>query len=279
MHILIREGDSVYYIQSNDGTKLCVEDIHPESSKVIVMVHGWPLSKEMFEYQKNMFLDWDFRVISFDIRGFGLSDVNKSSYTYDQLATDLYMLVEHLKLNHFILLGFSMGAAICTHYMGMYDNHHVDKLILVGGAIPSYSQSIDNPHGHNIEETNQLISLLYNDRPKAIEEFIRNMFSKTPSGNYINWINQLCLQASSHGTIKCLETLRDENVWNDLNRIKVPTTIMHGKLDKICPYDFAIIMNQQITNSTLIPFEQSGHAVFYDELSHFNHKLMEFINL
>ena len=109
----------MYYIRSNDGTKICVEDINPTYSKVIVMVHGWPMSKEMFEYQKNMFTQWGYRIITFDIRGFGDSDISGSGYHYDQLATDLYMVIESTGINNIILLGFSMGGAVCVHYMGM----------------------------------------------------------------------------------------------------------------------------------------------------------------
>ncbi|WP_041140127.1 alpha/beta fold hydrolase [Beduini massiliensis] len=267
----------MYYIRSNDGTKICVEDINPTYSKVIVMVHGWPMSKEMFEYQKNMFTQWGYRIITFDIRGFGDSDISGSGYHYDQLATDLYMVIESTGINNIILLGFSMGGAVCAHYMGMYDNHKVSKLILAGAAAPSYCVTADNPYGHSKDEVNKLIIGLYNDRPNTILEFASNVFASNPSPAFKAWFQGLCNKASGLGTINSAESLRDEDVFSDLGRIKVPTAIMHGKLDKICPYGFAAIMNQQIPGSVLYPFEKSGHGIFYDELSAFNHALMKFI--
>lgn len=267
----------MYYIRSNDGTKICVEDINPAYPKVIVMVHGWPMSKEMFEYQKNMFTQWGYRIITFDIRGFGDSDISGSGYHYDQLATDLYMVIESTGINNIILLGFSMGGAVCVHYMGMYDNHKVSKLVLAGAAAPSYCVTSDNPYGHSLDEVNKLIINLYNDRPNTIQEFGSNVFASNPSPAFRTWFQGLCNKASGLGTINCAESLRDENVFSDLSRIKVPTAIMHGKLDKICPYGFATIMNQQIPGSLLYPFEKSGHGIFYDELSAFNHALMKFI--
>ena len=121
----------MYYVASSDGTKLAVEDINPNAKKVIVMVHGWPLSKEMYEYQKDILVDLDYRVVSFDLRGFGDSEVSGFGYDYDQLATDLYYVIESLETSEVNLMGFSMGGAICVHYMAMYNNHKIKKLILI----------------------------------------------------------------------------------------------------------------------------------------------------
>lgn len=264
----------MFFIRSNDGIHLAVEDINPTSSKVIVMVHGWPMNKNMFEYQKNMLVEWGYRIVSFDIRGFGNSDVSDHPYQYDQLATDLFFIIENLKLNNVILLGFSMGGAICVHYMGMYDNYHVSQLILVSAAAPSFVVSVDNPYGHQEEELNNMITNLYTDRPKTLAEFNQNMFASMPSAAFRQWIQNMGVSSSSIATIRTAQALRDENVFTDLSRIKVPTAIMHGKLDKICPYGFALIMNQQIPNSSLYAFENSGHGIFFDELSSFNHTLI-----
>ena len=54
----------MYYLKVNDGAKIAVEDINRESTKTVVFVHGWPMRKEMFEYQKNILLDKGYRVVS-----------------------------------------------------------------------------------------------------------------------------------------------------------------------------------------------------------------------
>jgi non-heme chloroperoxidase len=43
-----------------------------------------------------------------------------------------------------------------------------------------------------------------------------------------------------------LESLRDEDLRVNLDKILVSTAIFHGKLDKICPFAFAEMMNEEI---------------------------------
>lgn len=57
----------------------------------------------------------------------------------------------------------------------------------------------------------------------------------------------------------------------------MPTGIFHGKLDEICPYEFAVFMNEKIEDSILYTFEYSGHAIFYDELKLFNQEFLQFL--
>ena len=256
------------YVTTSDGLKLAVEDINSNAKKIIVMVHGWPLSKEMYEYQKNILVDLDYRVVSFDLRGFGDSEVSGFGYDYDQLATDLYDVIESLNANEINLMGFSMGGAICVHYMAMYNNYKIKKLILLGAAAPSFDKK---------EDTNQLIMSLYQDRPKTVSDFGSRVFSLSHSKAFQKWFKALSFKASGIGTIKTAISLRDENVFGDLNKITVPTAIFHGRLDQICPFGFALIMKEQIPNSVLVPFEYSGHGLFYDELTKFNQTMINFL--
>lgn len=267
----------MYFIKVNDDTKIAVEDINRSSNKVVVLVHGWPISKEMFEYQKNALVEIGCRVVSYDIRGFGNSEASSENYNYDQLATDLWCVIDNTKASNITLMGFSMGGAICIHYMNMYDGYNIGKLILAGTAAPSFVKNVNNPYGNTLESVNELINQAHQDRPQLINDFKNKVFALNHSKSFLNWFHDLCLKASGIGTIKSLISLRDEDVFNELSKIKIPTLIMHGKLDKICPYGFAITMNEQIPNSELISFDYSGHGLFYDENDKFNAILTNFI--
>lgn len=268
----------MYYVTSTDGIKLAVEDLNPTDSKVILFVHGWPISKEMFEYQKEKFVALGYRVISFDLRGFGDSQTASTGYHYDQLATDLYCIIESLNIDTLTLLGFSMGGAIATHYMSKFHNHKVSKLILVGAAVPSFTITPQNPYGMTKDQVQQLIIQASKDRPQMITEFGNKVFALSHSSAFKNWFHHLCLKASGIGTIQTALSLRDENIFQDLRNIHVPTYILHGKLDQICPFEFALIMNEQIQHSKLYSFEYSGHGLFYDELEKFNQILSQILS-
>jgi non-heme chloroperoxidase len=89
-------------------------------------------------------------------------------------------------------------------------------------------------------------------------------------------LNGICLSASSYATAQCLIALRDTDLRKDLEKIKIPTVIMHGKKDKICSFDLAGQMKAGIPDSRIIAFEQSGHSLFLEETSKFNAELIKF---
>lgn len=227
-------GDYVFYLKSSDNAKLAVEDINPAHQKTVVLVHGWPICQEMYEYQKDILNDCRYRIISYDIRGLGMSQVMGRGYDYDQLAIDLHSVLITLNVHNVTLVGFSIAV-------------------------------------------NQLIEQCYTNRPKMVHDFGQNVFALNHGSEFMNWFTSICLKGSGIGTIQTAISLRDEDVYQDLFEIKVTTLIMHGVLDKICPFSFALIMHECIEDSILCKFGYSGHGIFYDERERFNQVLIDFI--
>jgi pimeloyl-ACP methyl ester carboxylesterase len=244
----------------------------------VVLIHGWPLSDEMFEYQYNDLINNKFRVIGITLRGFGQSSKPYGLYDYDVHARDIKNVLDHLDIKKAVLGGFSMGGPIAIRYISLYKSAHVTKLALFGAAAPIWTQRKDFPYNLPKKAVDDLIALNYKDRPKLLADFAK-IFSATPTSlnkGIGSWLNGICLSASSYATAKCLIALRDTDLRKDLSKIKVPTLIMHGKLDKICSFDLAELMNAGIPDSQLVPFENSGHSLFLEETQKFNETLIKF---
>lgn len=94
----------MYYITSNDGTRIAVYDYNPQGKQTVFLIHGWPLSHLIFEYQINLLTDLGYRVVAVDLRGFGRLDTPACGYSYDQMAADIYQTVRQLCLNRFTLV-------------------------------------------------------------------------------------------------------------------------------------------------------------------------------
>lgn len=264
-----------HYIKVEKEVALYVEDLGEGTP--IVCIHGWPLNQKMFEYQMEVILKKGYRFIGIDLRGFGKSDHPLEGYAYDRMADDIRTVIDKLQLQSIVLLGFSMGGAITIRYMAHHQGHNVKKLILCGAAAPSFVQRPNYPYGMTKEAVNELIKGIYENRPKALHDFSELFFSG-PVNDYLKqWSYSLGLEASSHGVIETAKSLRDEDLRQDLAKIKVPTAIFHGVHDKVCPFDFAKVMHEGIKNSKLIPFENSGHGLFIEERVKMNRELMKFI--
>jgi len=246
--------------------------------KPVVLIHGWPLSDEMYEYQYNDLINKNFRVIGITLRGFGQSSKPYDKYDYDVHARDIKKVLEHLDIKDAVLGGFSMGGSIAIRYASVYKGAHLSKLALFGAAAPIWTQRRDFPYNLPKSAVDALIDLNYRDRPKLLSDFAK-IFSATETSlneGIGNWLNKICLSASSFATAQCLVALRDTDLRKDLPKIKIPTLILHGKKDKICSFDLAEQMKAGISDSYLVPFENSGHSLFLEETQKFNSELIKF---
>ncbi|MDZ7622823.1 MAG: alpha/beta hydrolase [Ignavibacteriaceae bacterium] len=264
------------YIEVEPNVRLHVTDAG--EGRPIVLIHGWPLSDEMFEYQYNDLINKNFRVIGITLRGFGKSDKPYGIYDYDVHAADVKKVLDTLEIDDAVLVGFSMGGAIAIRFVSNYDGAHVSRLALVAAAAPIFTQRKDFPYNLPKSAVDELIELNYKDRPKLLADFAK-IFSATKtsiSEGIGSWLNGICLSASSYATAQCLIALRDTDLRSDLVKILIPTVIMHGKKDKICSFDLAEQMNEGIAHSHIIAFENSGHSLFLEETKKFNAELIKF---
>jgi pimeloyl-ACP methyl ester carboxylesterase len=264
------------YIEVEPNVKLHISD--GGEGRPIVLIHGWPLSDEMYEYQYNDLITNNYRVIGITLRGFGKSDKPYGNYNYDVHALDIKRVLDILEINDAVLVGFSMGGAIAVRYVSVYNGEHVSKLVLAGAAVPLWTQRKDFPYNLNQSSVDDLIILNYLDRPKLLSDFAK-IFSSTPTSlnsGIGKWLNGIGLSASSYATAHCLVALRDTDLREDMAKVKMPTLILHGKKDKICSFALANQMKAGIANSQLGAFEESGHSLFLEETKKFNDELIKF---
>jgi pimeloyl-ACP methyl ester carboxylesterase len=264
------------YIEVEPNVRLHVTDAG--EGRPIVLLHGWPLSDEMYEYQYNDLINVGFRVIGITFRGFGKSDKPYGAYDYDIHALDIKKILSKLDIKDAVLGGFSMGGSIAIRFASSDNSAHISKLALFGAAAPIWTQRDDFQYNLPKNAVDDLIKLNFKDRPKLLSDFAK-IFSATETSlneGIGNWLNGICLSASSHATAQCLIALRDTDLRNDLKKINIPTVIMHGRKDKICSFDLAEQMNLGIKKSQIIAFENSGHSLFLEETHKFNSELIKF---
>jgi non-heme chloroperoxidase len=266
------------YIEVEKNVRLHVTDLG--IGNPVVLIHGWPLSDAMYEYQYAALIQKGYRVIGITLRGFGQSDKPAGKYDYDVFTDDIKVVLDKLNIQNATIGGFSMGGATVIHYVAKYNAAHVSKMALFGAAAPIWTKRADFNYGFwTKEDVDGLINLNNTNRPQLFENFGKifpaNETSVSPGHGA--WLGTIQAQASPYAMAQGLKTLRDSDLRSDLKKIQIPTLILHGKLDKICSYELAEQMNVLLKNATLVPFEKSGHALFIEELPKFNAELIKFI--
>lgn len=245
----------------------------------VVLIHGWPLSDAMYEYQYGPLIKSGFRTIGITLRGFGLSDKPYGAYSYDVFAEDIKVVLEQLQIKNAVLGGFSFGGPTVIRFAAKYKHEHISQLALFGAAAPCEVRRDDFPYGLPLEVLNSWIELNAQNRPQLIEEFGK-LFgaSETALPKVIaDWLTRIEFQSTQYTMEQGLLMIRDTDVRADLQKITVPTAIFHGKLDKLCPFELAEQLHDGLPDSKLIAFENSGHALFLEERQKFNDELIRFI--
>jgi pimeloyl-ACP methyl ester carboxylesterase len=78
----------------------------------VLLIHGYPLNRTMWQAQVEA-LSSRYLVIVPDLRGHRGSDAPAGDYTMDLLADDLVALLNLAVVSGAVMVGFSMGGAIC----------------------------------------------------------------------------------------------------------------------------------------------------------------------
>lgn len=266
-----------YYIKVDKNVKIYVEDLNPDGKCTILFIHGWPANQKMFEYQFNQLPQMGFRCIGVDTRGFGKSDRPVCGYDYDRLADDIHCIIKALNLEDITLLGHSTGGAIAVRYMARHKGYGVSKLILCAAAVPTVAQRTNFPYGVPQQTVFDIIKGTYTDRPNMLQGFGNIFFYQYITQPFSEWFFQLGLEAAGWSTAEVAKTwLEDDQLFNDLEEICVPTLILHGIHDKVILSPLTEYQHQHIRNSKYILFRFSGHGLFYDEREKFNREVAQF---
>lgn len=215
------------------------------SGKPVVLIHGYPLSSASWERQVSALLDGGYRVITYDRRGFGKSSQPTEGYHYDTFAEDLHKLITHVKLEQkFSLVGFSMGGGEIARYFGKYGSNGVSKAVIIGGVPPFLLKTNDNPDGVEGSVFDGIKKAVARDRYAFFTEFFKNFFNADlllgtrVSEEVLRACWNIAAGASATASLACVSTWY-EDFRQDLQRVEVPTLVIHGDSDRIVPIEAA----------------------------------------
>lgn len=278
----IKQPSTDKYIETAPNVKLYVKDYG--QGKPVILIHGWPLSNEMWEYQIDFLVQNNFRVIAYDRRGFGKSSQPWDGYDYDSLTDDLNQIIEQLELEDATLVGFSMGGGEVVRYFSRHGGKGVTKAALISSIIPFLLKTEDNPDGHPKEKNDATANAIKEDRIEFINTFGKTFFGITIinrplSTSLLEYYSSLCAVASPRATLKCAESFSTTDFRDELDSLNVPTLIIHGDADRIVPIELTSKKAAQLINdNTYIVYEGEPHGLFYTERDRLNADLLNFIN-
>jgi pimeloyl-ACP methyl ester carboxylesterase len=270
------------FIRTQDGTDIFYNDWG--SGRPVVLIHGWPLQSDMWEYQSVFLASQGLRVIAYDRRGFGRSSQPWTGYDYDTLTGDLKTLLDTLDLRDVTLVGFSMGGGEVARYIGRYGDDRVSAAALVSSVTPYLARADDNPEGVEKTTFEKMIDGIGKDRPNFLATFGKQFFGAsllnfTVSSEILQWASTMALQASPQATIACVRAFAETDFRADLLRFRIPTLVIHGDSDVTVPVaQSGRLTAALVPNAELKEYEGAPHALMFTEKDRLNRDLLAFIN-
>ncbi len=253
------------------------------AGRPVVLIHGWPLSKEMWEYQVDDLVSAGLRVIAYDRRGFGHSAKPWQGYDYDSLTEDLRDIMDHLDLRDAVLVGFSMGGGEAVRYLSRYGSERVSKLVLVSAVPPFLAKTPNNPEGVDQSVFEEIMANLKEDRIGFLDDFGKKFFGVSlmnhpVSAPLLDYYRMLASVASPRATQQCAIAFAQTDFRADVQAIRVPTLIIHGDADQTVPIKASSDRTAaMISGSQYLVYEDAPHGLFYTHKEKLNQDLISFI--
>jgi len=236
------------FITTTDGTEIYYKDWG--EGPVVMFSHGWPLSSDAWDGQMLFLAQHGFRAVAHDRRGHGRSSQASSGNDMDGYADDLAAVIETLDLRNVALVGHSTGGAEVARYVGRQGTARVDKVVLISAAVPALLQTDANPEGLPMEVFDGIVAGLMADRSQFYKDLAVQFYGANRPGANVSqgvldqfwtWSMQSGLK-NSCGSVMSL--VRD--FTGDLEKLDVPTLIMHGEDDQIIPVQISAMKSAGI---------------------------------
>jgi non-heme chloroperoxidase len=253
------------------------------SGRPVVLIHGYPLSGASWEKQTAALLAAGHRVITYDRRGFGKSSQPATGYDYDTFAGDLRKLITALELRDVTLVGFSMGGGEVARYFGKYGSDGVRKAVILGGVPPYLVKAADNAEGVDKSVFTGIESAIVADRYAFFTDFFKNFYNtdvllgERVSDQAVQASWNVAIGSSATASFECVHTWGTD-FRKDLERIDVPTLVMHGEADRIVPMKASGTRTAKlIKGARFVPVKDGPHAINWTHADVVNAEVLKFL--
>lgn len=207
----------------------------------IVLLHGWGQNIGMMQGIGNQF-SFTNRIIIIDLPGFGLSEEPKTIWTIDDYVTCIKELLDKLNIDNPIIIGHSFGGKIGLLYATKYK---VKKLVCLSSP---YKKMLTNlSFKTKMLKTAKKIPIL-----NKLEGFAKKHIGSTDYKNASDMMRKIMVEHVNY------------DITDQLYKIKCPTLLIWGTMDKAVSINDAYELEKLISNCGLVTYEGCSHYAYLE---------------
>jgi len=286
-----------FFLETGSQHAVYVEQSGNPDGIPVIFLHGGPCSGTKPDHRR-FFNPEFYRIILFDQRGCGRSlpfgELEHNSTQH--LIEDMERIRRHLQIDQWLLFGGSWGGALAL----LYAQQHGDKVLgmIIRGVFLARQQDLDwfIKGGAGLIYPEQWQELLASIPEQSAENLLQGLCDalwhedkgaqKRAAKAWMDWGGQVALgnefqpEADGEVTEQMIQQVRmemhyarhryfiEENqILKNCGRLQaIPTVIIHGRYDLVCPMEAGMKLVQALPAADYIVLPNAGHIAKGDEM-------------
>lgn len=234
----------------------------------VVFAHAATGSSRVWEYQLPAFTARGYRVIAYDRRGFGRSEVMPAGPQPGTGADDLEGLLDYLKLDRVHLVGSAAGGIVSLDFAVSFQNRL--RSLVIANSVGGVQDASYLEIGRRLRPAPQFGAL-----PPDVRELGPSYRASNPEGT-ARW---LALERVSRpeGAPQLTQTFRNTLTFSLLEGITVPTLLLTGDADLYSPPAVLPLFGSRIRGARTVVIAGAGHSAYWEQPEVFNRTVLEFL--
>jgi non-heme chloroperoxidase len=254
------------FFKTSDGIR--IHYLEAGGGRPIVFIPGWTMPAWIWQKQIDAFSKKDY-VIAIDPRSQGESDKPSYGHLPETRARDYKELIDHLDLKQPILVGWSMACGELMKYVEQFGTDNIGGLVLVDGFLS------DKNGSEMFATLSGWMDQLQQDRQKHADGFVRSMFKKPQTEDYLKRVIAASIQVPADTAVVLVyNMIAVKDFSGGLARMNRPLLFAYQPETQ----QSADFLKSKLGDKVQLErFDGDGHALFVDEPEKFNRVLEEFL--
>jgi 3-oxoadipate enol-lactonase len=210
-----------------------------------------------------------FRVLRYDTRGHGQSEVTPGPYSFEQLGRDVLALADEADIGNFAFCGLSMGG-VTGMWLGIHAGERLHKLVLcsTGAKIG------------NADTWNARIEAVRKGGTKSIAAATMERWFTAPfrerEPQTVERIRHIVETTNVEGFIACCEALREADFREGISAIRTPTLVISGTHDSGTSPADGKFLAKQINGARYVELD-AAHLSNIEQHNRFTQEVADFL--
>src|SRR5262245_54328126 len=251
----------------SDGARIDYSIAGVPTAPPLLFINSIATTRELWARQMPP-LSKSFRVITYDARGHGFSQVTAGDYTIEQLGRDALAILDAAGVESAHVCGISLGG-LTAMWLGVHAPRRVKSLVLANtgariGSLEMWTERL------TFVRQQGMATLADMTMPRWFTEGFRAREPQT-----VEQFRAMVAACPEAGYLSCCAALRDEDLREAISAIRCPVLCVAGSRDPATPPELLQFVHDRVAGSKMILLD-AAHLTNVEQDQAFTNALTDF---